>query len=96
MVGSAKIDGVTVLGVLDRLDRSDASAVQDYNALSFAYFWRDDVEEYSPGRVIVRVQLDRGGPHQLVLRDKWPSVVADPLERSRIITEAMKRGEWMS
>jgi hypothetical protein len=37
--------------------------------------------------------LDRGGPCQLVVRDKWPSVVPDPLERSRIITEAMRRGE---
>lgn len=85
-------DGKTVLEAYDRLDRSNRSAVESYNALSYAYFLRDDVEEFAPGRVVVRMRPECG-PVQLVVLDEWSSTIGDPHERRRVYLKARERGE---
>lgn len=86
-------DGPAVLEAYDALDRADPLAVERYNALSFAYFYRDDVEDYAPGRIVVRVPAVQDRPAQLELLDEWSSSIADPHERRRVYLMARQRGE---
>lgn len=86
-------NGKAVLKAYDELDHDNLEAVQRYNALAYAYLWRDDIEHFRPDRIVIRVPVCPGGPIGLVVINDFGDRVVDPNERQRIWQEARRRGE---